>query len=326
MTTSESRPAAGESNRVEASIVGFHRRMLNDRTRTQAFLQAIHAVVRPGDVVVDIGTGTGVLAMTAARAGARHVYAIEAGPIASVAARLVEWNGLADRVTVLRGRSSDISLPERADVMVSELIGNAPFSERILDVVADALRRLLQPDARVIPSGLRVYGVPITIPDDRLPKARMTEEDVRNWKAWYGLDYSPLLSVSNSTQSRTAVKPQECTNWSRLGAPSLLASVDLQHPPTEICTLNARVMISADGVFNGLLMFFEADLGPATVLSTDPRYVGVDNHWQMPLIAPAEPRHVYVGNVVTVTYCCTSKNGFKELISLHNPARTQGGT
>src|SRR5690349_22020599 len=85
----------------ERNILSQHRTLLDDRVRTDAFASAIARVVRPGDVVLDLGSGTGVLAILACRAGARRVFAVEQGHIADVAAMLVKDNGCADRVEVL---------------------------------------------------------------------------------------------------------------------------------------------------------------------------------------------------------------------------------
>ncbi len=119
-----------------------HIRMLDDRSRTASFLRAIRRMVRPGDVVVDIGTGTGILAVAAAQAGARHVYAIEQSGIGESATALFAANGLADRITLVPGWSTEIDLPEQGDVLVSEMIGNEPLGERILPVTRDAVKRL----------------------------------------------------------------------------------------------------------------------------------------------------------------------------------------
>src|SRR4051812_12021176 len=131
-----------ESQRVKLSqdVMQLHLEMLNDRTRTLSFIEAIRETVRPDDIVLDIGTGTGILAATAARAGARHVYAIEAGQIQKVARALFESNGLKDRITLIRGWSTQIELPERADVLISEVIGHEPLAEDVLETTADAIR------------------------------------------------------------------------------------------------------------------------------------------------------------------------------------------
>src|SRR5688500_18130745 len=115
--------------------------MVADRPRTDAFAAAIREVVRPTDVVLDVGTGTGILAMLAARAGARKVYAVDQSDIADAAARLVVENRLADRVEVIKGQASELQLPEKADVLISEWLGHVAFVEGMLPDVLSARNR-----------------------------------------------------------------------------------------------------------------------------------------------------------------------------------------
>ncbi len=93
-----------------------HARTLHDDRRTGDYLAALAAAVRPGDVVLDLGTGRGVLAIAAVRAGARRVYAVEASDIAEVAERVFAANGVQDRVELIVGWSRQIELPEPADL------------------------------------------------------------------------------------------------------------------------------------------------------------------------------------------------------------------
>ena len=122
-----------------------HARMLHDDRRTSDYVAALSQAVRPGDVVLDIGTGSGVLAIAAARAGAKQVYAVEASDIAEAAERVFALNDMGDRITLVAAWSREIELPEPADLLVSEVIGNEPFEEEILETTLDARRRLLKP-------------------------------------------------------------------------------------------------------------------------------------------------------------------------------------
>lgn len=134
----------------------WHVPMVNDQPRNDAFEAAIKAQVRPGDLVLEIGTGSGLLAMMAARAGAQ-VVTCEAVPwIAQTARVVIAANGLSDRITVVNALSTALEvggvLPRRADVLLSEIVASDFLSERIIPAVADARARLLVPDARILPA------------------------------------------------------------------------------------------------------------------------------------------------------------------------------
>ena len=168
----------GEAAPAPRGPAGFaasaiHVSMLNDRARTDTFLRAIRDTVVPGDVVVDLGTGTGVLAIAAARAGAARVYAIEATGIADAAAAMFAASGVGDRISLIRGWSTDVTLDERAGVLITETLGNDPWEEGLLHLIADARRRLLRPDARLIPSRVRRLAQPVTVPEERRRDARL---------------------------------------------------------------------------------------------------------------------------------------------------------
>ena len=128
-----------------------HRTMIRDRVRTDAFHRAINAVVCPGDTVLDVGAGSGILSMFAARAGAARVYAVERTPIAGLAEQLAAANGVADTVTVIQADVIDIELPEQVDVIVSEWLGGFGIDEGMLAPVIAARDRWLKPGGVMIP-------------------------------------------------------------------------------------------------------------------------------------------------------------------------------
>ena len=183
-------PTSGWADPVE------HARMLHDDRRTRDYLAAISAAVRPGDVVLDIGTGSGVLAVAAARAGARRVYAVEASDIAEVAGRVFAANGVTDTVTLVPGWSREIELPEPADLLVAEIIGNEPLEEEILETTLDARHRLLKPEARLIPHTLTLLARPLRLPDGEARQRAIGRAAVERWRRLYDMEFRPLLDAA----------------------------------------------------------------------------------------------------------------------------------
>ena len=130
----------------------MHVVMLDDEPRTRGYMEAIEAVVRAGDVVVDIGTGTGVLATVAPRTGAARVHAIESSAIAD------------------------------ADVLMTEMIGNDPLDEHLLELVADAKSRLLRSGARLVPSAIEIFAQPVDLPRRLVERHLFTPERLAAWQ------------------------------------------------------------------------------------------------------------------------------------------------
>lgn len=155
---------------LEKIVPRWHYTIINDPVRNETYRQAIERHVRPGMIVYEIGTGTGLLAMLAARAGAKHVYTCERKPLLAEAAREnIARNGFSDRITVLSKDSQGVvvgeDLPERADLMVCEIVNNGLLGEHALDLTEDALARLLKPDAILLPDQIELRGTLVGGPD-----------------------------------------------------------------------------------------------------------------------------------------------------------------
>jgi SAM-dependent methyltransferase len=156
---------------------------LKDEARTSAFRDAIRAVVRPGDVVVDAGAGTGILSFFAAAAGAAQVYAVEIDPVSAAALRRsIALNpAVADRIRVVEGDAAVVDLPRPADVVVAEIIETGLLDEQQVPVLNALRRRGVITDAtRLIPAGYettlqlvtadhRYYGFEIAAPKHEWP-------------------------------------------------------------------------------------------------------------------------------------------------------------
>lgn len=138
--------------------------MIADRTRMNAFRQALDRTVKPGAVVVDIGTGTGIFAFLACRLGARRVYAIEPDAAIQIAREIAKANGYEDRIEFIQAKSTDVTLPERADVIVSDIGGILPWFQQHIASIADARRRLLAPGGVLIPQQDTVWAAVVEAP------------------------------------------------------------------------------------------------------------------------------------------------------------------
>ena len=156
-------------NNISNIIPAWHFRMLNDQPRNQAFEDALGQVIRPGETVLEIGTGSGLLSMMAARYGAGAVYTCETiGVLAEKARVIVARNGFNRQVEVINKKSSDLvvgrDFPEKADLLVMEIFSSELLAEHVLPSIEDAKNRLLKPGAGIIPgkAGIRacLFGSP----------------------------------------------------------------------------------------------------------------------------------------------------------------------
>jgi Ribosomal protein L11 methyltransferase (PrmA)/Arginine methyltransferase oligomerization subdomain len=278
----------------------IHIAMLNDRSRTEGFLRAISETVQPGDVVIDIGTGTGILAVAAARAGAARVYAIEAGEMGDIAEQVFHASDTRERLELVRGWSTSIELPERADVLISEIIGCDPFAERVLAATLDARRRLLKPGARYVPRNISVYGLAVTIPSSRVATLAFTEEAVENWRGWYGVDFGCLVQGATAGPQRFEVPAGQAASWLLLSNATRLARVDLTRFQDTVIDEVVDLETVKSGTLNGVLLFFELQIGSGSI-TTHPSQQAADNHWRNPVWYFPE-RTVEAGNRIRVQY------------------------
>lgn len=282
----------------------IHVAMLNDRTRTESYLRAIAEVVERGDIVVELGTGSGVLSVAAVRAGASQVYAIEANRVAlMMAEKTFADNKVADRIQLIHGWSTQVTLPQRADVMVSELIGNDPFGESVWEYTVDAVRRFLKPQSRRIPNRLKVYALTLEVPNKYWRKHRATDATLRNWRRWYGVDLRSVTTLLEPTDTTILwVKPQRVREWIVPGSAMLLGDIGFQEYEHMQIDSTATTIVGANGTVNAALIYFELDLGPTNAISTHPHRATRDNHWRCPVWLASQPLSVRAGDRLSVRY------------------------
>jgi type II protein arginine methyltransferase len=139
----------------------WHFMMMNDHKRNRAYERALQRSIKPGMLVLDIGSGSGLLAMLAIKAGAAHVITCEAKPLlALLARRIIQQNGMASKITVLNKLSTQLQvgegrdLPRKVDLVVSEILESEIIGEGMLPTMRDAIARLANPGAVIIPERL----------------------------------------------------------------------------------------------------------------------------------------------------------------------------
>jgi SAM-dependent methyltransferase len=265
--------------------------MVSDRPRTNAFAAAIREVVQPGDVVLDVGTGTGILAMLAAKAGARKVYAIDATDIAKVAIDLVKANGLSDQIQILRGRAGELQLDQKVDLIISEWLGNAAFAEGMLHAVLGARDRNLTPTGRMLPAKVRVLIAPLDEP------ILYNNEGPGFWRARiHDLDFSSLQEAELAQGRTMQIRVEPAA---MLAPGQTLLEIDLLTASTEDVWFEGQLEFVPvrDGVLNGFCAWFEADLSRSVLLDTGP--LSPETHWAQTYMS-FSPRPVRAGERVEV--------------------------
>jgi len=234
------------------SYLYHQKQMLMDHVRMRAYHSAImlNRNLFEGKVVLDVGTGSGVLAMWCAQAGASKVYAVEYTDMAIHAKRLVENNGLSEIVEVIQTSVEDLELPCKVDIIISEWMGYILLRESMLDSVIRARNRWLKPEGCMFPSHATMLWSAISFEDDRLGKYNeycQSMDDWRNFssemKQYYNLDMSALQSSYEREQSDYYIFS---SLWSELrtehviGQPVVIKRLDL-----NTCTLEDAECVHA---------------------------------------------------------------------------------
>ncbi|XP_042496104.1 probable protein arginine N-methyltransferase 1.2 isoform X2 [Macadamia integrifolia] len=166
------------------SHFGIHEEMLKDTVRTKTYQNVIYqnGFLFRNKVVLDVGAGTGILSLFCAKAGAKHVYAVECSQMADMAKEIVEANGFSNVITVLKGKVEEIVLPvAQVDIIISEWMGYFLLFENMLDTVLYARNKWLINDGIVLPDRASLYLTAIEDSDYK-------EDKIEFWNNVYGFD------------------------------------------------------------------------------------------------------------------------------------------
>lgn len=281
--------------------------MVSDESRTTAFAHAIAEAVKPGDVVIDVGAGTGVLSLLAAKAGARRVIAVERSSMAEHARRLIAHNNLQDRIEVFEGDAHDLVLDEKADLIVSEWIGHMAYVENMFDVVMAVRDAHLKTGGIMLPSAVDVMLAPTDAGD------LFYEHGPGYWeKDVHGIDFSCF--VKSELEQGFSKKLELSDELLLADGKSLhhLETVPAQ-PGDEWGNGTVEFTIERDGVLNGFMGWFSSLLSPSVVLDTAPS--APRTHWEQTFF-PFHPIDVVADQKVSVEYRMDSPWDHSRLMEL----------
>jgi len=283
----------GSAWAISKMVPLWHVPMMNESHRNDAYYAGIKTAVKPGKLVLEIGAGSGLLSMMAAKVGATEIVACEAEPlVAKTATDIVNANGFADQVTILSKISYDVELgkdlPEKADVLIHEIFDSAIIGEHVLPAIEDAKKRLLKPDALIVP-----HAASIMI-------ALMGGEAAGQYlrvESSHGFD----LSRFNLIASKKIPFYREDIALTPMSAPVDAFRFDFMNQdayPAEdkILALTA----TTEGLCYGVVQWIRLELDATTVWENNPTDIRSTTAWQRTVYRFDQPLQLTQGMVVKI--------------------------
>jgi type I protein arginine methyltransferase len=251
---------------VDIYSLGDYGDMLADRVRMEAYAQALRGAVRPGSIVVDIGTGTGIMAVLACQLGASRVFAIEPSSIIQVAREIAAANHCADKIEFFEDISTKVTLPIRADVIVSDLRGVLPLAEQHIPSIADARKRFLAPGGVLIARKDMICAAVVEAPGCYGKLVGPWENNT------LGQDLSVARRMIVNYSPKSRFTPDQL-----LVRPQLWATIDYAVVENPDVRGELRWTVQRDGTGHGIAVWFETELADGVRFSN----------------APGEPKAIY---------------------------------
>jgi protein arginine N-methyltransferase 1 len=231
--------------------------MTADRTRTDAYAKAVRERVTCDSVVLDIGAGPGMMTLLACQAGARKVYAVESDGIIQVAREIVAANGYGDRVEFIQALSTAVTLPEKVDVIVSDIHGVLPFYCGSLTSILDARDRFLKPRGVLIPAKETVWVSVVTAPASYKHIVEPWEGNEFDWSAGRRRAVNCWRQIQ-ATPTSLVVEP---TVWVTLDYGTV-------RNPNAVGVVHWAVNDACEA--HGFCMWFDCETAPGCIFSNSP--------------------------------------------------------
>jgi len=273
----------------------IHDMMLSDSIRTQIYQRAIDTNIKNGDVVIDVGTGTGILALFAAKAGAKKVYAIEPTGIINLAKQIAEKNSLGSRIEFIKAKAEEVNIPEQVDCILSEWLGVFAVQENMLPSVAFVRDRFLKPKGKMLPETVDLF---LSLVEDR----ELYDEKIGKWKKRsYGLDYTDFAFCQANDVHVATFAPDNF-----LSAPVGIINIDMKCAMNSNFKVEKHFKVVREGICHGLAGWFSAVFPEKIILDTAPGQPLTE--WCQSFFPIAEPVQVNRGEEVIVTFTIKADN------------------
>ena len=260
--------------------------MVFDDTRNSIYATAIARHITPESVVIDLGAGSGIHGLMAARAGARCVYLIEPSTEIDTARRLAEQHGWSDRVVCVQDTIEQADIKEQADVIVSVFTGNFLLEEDLLPSLFYARDHYLSANGTMLPDRAVMEVVPVSAPG-------YFDDYIGCWsRPAQGLDFSLVRQFAANTlyyDDHSGLAEEQ------LATPVELLDMDFMQASSASCHNRVDITITGDGECHGMMGWFRARIGDEW-LSTAP--TAPSTHWRQVLMPLDPPINLVKGAVV----------------------------
>ena len=273
-------------------LAAWHLGMMHDRVRNDAFQEAIDRLAPNARNVLEIGTGSGLLAMMAARAGAGHVLTCEReARVADFARKIIAENGYADQIQVLHKNATELligkELAQPADLLICEIFDSGLLAEDALFSIYHARKHLLKPGAAIIPARAQLCCALITCHD---------LEDMRPVGDVNGFDLSLFNDIANR---RILSQDMRTGDYQFLSDPVQLFSFDFQADYQLTGEQVHELTVAPAGRPNALVFWFNLELCEGVTMTTHPREN--ETHWQNPVQILSRDKYLEAGDVVRLS-------------------------